>query len=193
MKPPALLCSNPTPVQLAHGREGVMGATQAWSRALFERLPALGGHIHCEDRILPFRAALGGGITYPNEPLVRYRTGGIPLTSLRAAPATSCGAAAFEVHRWLRDGFAQMQRDLEARPDLRVEPTLPSILAKQEALNAAPLALAAAPYRKPWSIAAEVLRDTRLPRRDRLRSGIMYLAPALWSLQLETRRRLRLL
>lgn len=190
MKPSALLRTNPTPLQLAAGGEGVMGATQAWSRTLFERFPPLGRDIHCEDRILPFRAALGGGIAYVAEPLVQYRTGGISADFLSNGPREALWGSGLKVQRWLRDGFAQMQRDLDARPDLTVNPALRDLLARQEARHAAPLALASVPYGKRFRCAAKVLRNRELSWRDRLRPALMYLAPPLWSLQLEAKRRL---
>lgn len=190
MKPAELLRANPSALELALSGEGVIGATQAWSRALFDRFPPLGGHIHCEDRILPFRAALGGGIAYVPEPLVRYRTGGISADFLAGSAREVLWGSGLKVHRWLRDGFAQMQRDLAARPDLPADNNLSRVLAEQEALHAAPLELAQAPYPQRWRVAGKVLRDSRLSFRDRLRPAIMYLAPALYSLQLEARRRL---
>nr|WP_314444342.1 glycosyltransferase [uncultured Sphingomonas sp.] len=189
IKPSPLLRSNPTPMALALSGDGVMGATQAWSRTLFERFPPLGKHIHCEDRLLPFRAALGGGNLYVEEPLLRYRTGGISTDFLSDSAQDVLWGSGLKVGRWLRDGYAQMQRDLEARPDLAVDPDLHQVLAKKEALHAAPLALAAAPYDKRLRVAATILRDDRLPWRDRLRPVFMYLAPALWSWQLEAKRR----
>ncbi len=190
VKPAALLRTNPSPLKLAESGEGVLGATQAWSRTLFERFPPLGSHIHCEDRILPFRAALGGGIAYVEEPLLRYRTGGISADFLANSARETLWGSGLKVHRWLRDGFAQMQRDLDARPDLAVAPGLRETLARQEACNAAPLDLAAAPYGKRLSLAARLLRDAKLSWPDRLRPAFMYLAPALWSLQLEAKRKL---
>lgn len=193
IEPPFLLRTNPSPLQLAEAGEGVVGATQAWHRSLFDRFPPLGQHIHCEDRILPFRAALSGGIAYLPEPLVRYRTGGISADFIAGTARDVLWGSGLKVHRWLRDGFAQMQRDLDARPDLAVGPDLPRILAEQEARHAAPLTLAAAPYAKRWFKAAALLADGQLTLRDRVRPAFMYLAPAVWSLQLEAKRRLGLI
>lgn len=190
MKPVALLRTNPNARQLATSGEGVIGATQAWSRALFDRFPPLEPHIHCEDSILPFRAALGHGIGYVAEPLLRYRTDGISADFLAQNAREALWGSGLKVHRWLRDGFAQMQRDLDARPDLIVAPGLRDLLARQEARHAAPLDLAGAPYIKRVARAARLMRNANLGWKDRLRPAFMYLAPVLWSLQLEAKRRL---
>ena len=190
VKPSSLLRTDPSPKALALSGEGVMGATQAWSRSLFEAFPPLEPHIHCEDRILPFRAALGGGIHYVEEPLLRYRTGGVSEDFMATTAHDALWGSGLKVHRWLRDGFAQMQRDLAARPDLATDPTLPAILAEQEARHAAPLALAGVPFAKRWKVAATLLGDTRLPLRDRVRPTFQYLLPMLWSLQLKAKQRL---
>lgn len=189
-KPAAVLRFNPSATALARSGDGVMGATQAWSRTLFEQFPPLERHIHCEDRILPFRAALGGGIRYIQEPLLRYRTGGVSADFMAATAHDALWGSGLKVHRWLRDGFAQMRRDIASRPDLAIDPALPAILAEQEARHAAPLALAAAPAKERWKIAAALLRSSKLPLRDRVRPAFMYLLPALWTLQLKAKQRL---
>jgi len=50
-----------------------MGATLAYARECFTTPNPIPGQILCEDRILPFRAALLGRIAFVREPLVRYR------------------------------------------------------------------------------------------------------------------------
>ena len=55
----------------------VVGAGQAWTRRLFERFGALPAGTHAEDLILVFRAIVAGGATTLDEPLVRYRRGGL--------------------------------------------------------------------------------------------------------------------
>lgn len=55
----------------------VVGAAQAWTRRLFDRFGPLPNATMGEDRLMVFRAIVGGGgaITLP-EPLVQYRRGG---------------------------------------------------------------------------------------------------------------------
>jgi len=55
------------------GGSGVLGATVAWDKHLFERF---GFHPEAtinEDQLLPFQAALCGGVEYVNENLIKYR------------------------------------------------------------------------------------------------------------------------
>ena len=55
----------------------VVGAAQAWTRRLFERFGPLPQGVVAEDLIMVFRAIVSGGAITLNEPLVRYRRGGI--------------------------------------------------------------------------------------------------------------------
>jgi GT2 family glycosyltransferase len=58
-----------------HG--AALGATLAWSRALFERFGPLPAQALVEDFLLSIRGALLGPILYVDEPLVRWRVGGV--------------------------------------------------------------------------------------------------------------------
>ena len=55
----------------------VVGAGQAWTRRLFERFGPLPDGTVAEDLILTFRAIVSGGALTLDEPLVRYRRGGL--------------------------------------------------------------------------------------------------------------------
>jgi hypothetical protein len=55
----------------------VIGAGQAWTRRLFERFGPLPPGTVAEDLILTFRAIVAGGAVTLDEPLVRYRRGGL--------------------------------------------------------------------------------------------------------------------
>ncbi len=55
----------------------VVGAAQAWTRRLFERFGPLPHGVVAEDLIMVFRAIVSGGAITLDEPLVRYRRGGI--------------------------------------------------------------------------------------------------------------------
>lgn len=50
-----------------------LGATQAWSRQVFDLFGPINSRLNAEDNIIPFRAMLLGGIIFCHEPLVRYR------------------------------------------------------------------------------------------------------------------------
>lgn len=54
------------------GTFGVLGATEAWTKEMFDSFPPIRDGV-CEDRIIALRALLTGGILFIPEPLVRYR------------------------------------------------------------------------------------------------------------------------
>jgi glycosyltransferase involved in cell wall biosynthesis len=58
---------------LASGLNGVLGATQAFRRELWDTFGEIPPGIYQEDLILPFRASLIGKVTYLPQPLVEYR------------------------------------------------------------------------------------------------------------------------
>lgn len=69
------ILANMQPESMAANGHGILGATAAWTKRLWGRFHGLPrGAVH-EDQILPFRAALFGGIEYVSTPLVKYRQG----------------------------------------------------------------------------------------------------------------------
>ena len=64
----------------------VVGAGQAWTRRLFERFGPLPAGTVAEDLILTFRAIVSGGAITLDEPLVRYRRGGLSRRRRALAP-----------------------------------------------------------------------------------------------------------
>lgn len=64
----------------------VVGAGQAWTRRLFERFGPLPAGTVAEDLILTFRAIVSGGALTLDEPLVRYRRGGLSRRRRALAP-----------------------------------------------------------------------------------------------------------
>lgn len=50
-----------------------LGATYAYRRECFDKFPTIESNLKSEDRILPWRAQILGGIGYISEPLVSYR------------------------------------------------------------------------------------------------------------------------
>ena len=55
----------------------VLGAAAAWTRGVFEVFGPIDRAAIVEDAVIPFRAAALGDIVYIEEPLVRYRIGGV--------------------------------------------------------------------------------------------------------------------
>jgi glycosyltransferase involved in cell wall biosynthesis len=62
------------PVSYAkHKFHGVLGASHAWNKGLFDVFGPLPAAITYEDDVVPFRAALMGEVIYIPKPLVKYR------------------------------------------------------------------------------------------------------------------------
>jgi hypothetical protein len=72
-RPPERIRKNPTSATLIRDRGFVIGATAAWDREVFDRFGELGPGLFTEDRIIPFRATLLGGVGYVDENLLHHR------------------------------------------------------------------------------------------------------------------------
>ena len=53
---------------------GVVGATHAWSKSLFDYFGPINNNVVYEDIVIPLRAALIGQVVYIDKSLVKYRT-----------------------------------------------------------------------------------------------------------------------
>ena len=76
-----LLVEEPTPWNVVSRNLFALGACIAWTRALFDAFGPIDEAAMVEDSVIPFRAAVLGGIGYVDEPLVRYRVGGLTTLS----------------------------------------------------------------------------------------------------------------
>jgi glycosyltransferase involved in cell wall biosynthesis len=76
-RPSRQIIDTPTAAAIICDRLFVIGATAAWDRDIYDTFGPLGTKVATEDRILPFRAALLGNLAYVDEPLVRWRDGGV--------------------------------------------------------------------------------------------------------------------
>lgn len=74
--PKPLMREAPTPANLIRHRLVALGAASAWGREAFEVFGPMGGDLGVEDTVLPFRAALLGGIAYTEEELIGWRADG---------------------------------------------------------------------------------------------------------------------
>lgn len=70
-----------TPVALVKNGYGPLGASHAFDRKLMTDLGPISESVVCEDQVIGFRAAMGGGISFISEPLVKYRVHTESLTS----------------------------------------------------------------------------------------------------------------
>ncbi|MCX7556234.1 glycosyltransferase [Xanthomonadaceae bacterium JHOS43] len=86
----------------------VVGATEAWSRSIFDTFGPLHPSIIHEDRVVALRASLLGGLHYVDQPLVAYRRGGISTSSA----AGRIHARRINSHRYVVDS-AHMICDIE--------------------------------------------------------------------------------
>ncbi len=72
-----LLVEEPTPWNVVSRNLFALGACIAWTRAVFDAFGPIDEAAVVEDAVIPFRASVLGGIAYIDEPLVRYRVGGL--------------------------------------------------------------------------------------------------------------------
>ena len=96
---------------------GLLGATVAFRRSLFDLFGPLDDDLVFEDRVIPLRAALAGRIGYVHEPLVRYRRHGSNVW-LGADDASRASRLAHEGHlarrnRMMIAVFRNRLRDLD--------------------------------------------------------------------------------
>lgn len=192
LRPESIMRNNPSAMQLAASGAGTIGATQAWTRQLFERFGPLHRDVQCEDHILPFRASLIGEVAYVDEPLVEYREGGMSSQFYTTTGREVLYGTWLKWLRWWRDGFQQMIRDLE-RFEGHGKAELLSTCREQLAQFEAPLELASLPYVRRFSAARRLLRNRDLKPRFKALNLLKYLAPWFYSAQFDLKRKLHLL
>jgi len=104
---------------------GVMGCTHAWSREVFSVFGPILPDTVFEDRVIPLRSVLLGGIAYCSEPLVKYRIHGANISHHFSTPANQILARTIAIHtrnlnvaeNYLRDlHFASMHPTLSGIP-----------------------------------------------------------------------------
>ena len=72
---PGCIVANMRSEAMAKRGYGVLGATGAWTRRLWRAFGPLPQNVVHEDQVMPFRAAMLGGVLHVDKPLVRYRQG----------------------------------------------------------------------------------------------------------------------
>lgn len=143
---PKAMIENPTPFAVASDRNFILGATLAWDRAIFDEFGPLGSELSVEDTIIPFRAALLGGIGYVDEPLVLYRTGGMSSAiGPRVTPRDYLYGLSHKLRKW------QIRNDLHiltrfANVPYHGKDVVESACRKRSELLALPVDLAEAPF-----------------------------------------------
>ena len=101
-----------SPDEWVKKRPHVVGASHAFTRRMFERFGPIRADLPYEDQVMSLRAScMGGGITV-NEPLVRYRRGGI------SAGGAKRQTAADNLRRLLTKHTRQQALCLQVEDDL---------------------------------------------------------------------------
>ncbi len=104
---------------------GVMGCTHAWSREVFSVFGPILPDTVFEDRVIPLRSMLLGGIAYCPEPLVKYRIHGASISHYYSTPANHILTRPLFIHtrnlnvaeNYVRDlRFASMHPTLSGIP-----------------------------------------------------------------------------
>ena len=160
-------------------RPYVIGAGQAWTRRLFDRFGPLPAGTVAEDLIMVFRAIVCGGAMTLDEPLVRYRRGGISRRR-RAMSADDVTQRLLKNARHAVVELPQLMADAQRVGSLEaVEPLLASQLARERHVLA---------QLSPGAASDKLRRafaDTAVPAGLRLRLAVYGLwpglmAPAFW-------------
>jgi hypothetical protein len=104
----------PDPLTLTETKANGLGATAAWDRELFEHFGPIPEECRVEDGVLFFRAALLGDIAYVDEPLIRYRTGGLSRPRAHSPGHDYLYGDRIKFLRWEATNARSFLRDLEA-------------------------------------------------------------------------------
>lgn len=109
----------------------VVGAAQAWTRRVYDRFGPFRAGVVGEDMVMAFRAIGSGGALTLNEPLVRYRRGGISRR-VRNRSAADVVARLRKSARGALAEIPQLLADAEVMGQLTsVEPVLRRRLARE--------------------------------------------------------------
>ena len=109
---PALLAAR-SPAEVLASPRTALGATMAWTRALFDRFGPLPREALVEDPLLTLRASLLGPIVYVDEPLVSWREGGVSWTPPRVSARERLYGAPLRLARWRSAACRAFLKDLE--------------------------------------------------------------------------------
>ena len=94
--------------------DGVFGCTHAWTRDVFEVFGDLMPNVIYEDRVIPFRSALLGNVSFVTEPLIKYRVLPESLCRFTFSGSRRDKIAKFvSYYRKRQDALINNQRDLE--------------------------------------------------------------------------------
>lgn len=105
---------------LIRSNSHVLGATAAYTPAVFRAFGPLAKELVNEDLVLPLRAAMLGGILYVEEPLVRHRVGGLS-DDFTTDPETAYDllfGSKLKWARWYRDSYKHRLSDMRSFPNL---------------------------------------------------------------------------
>ncbi len=98
-----------------------LGATCAWSRALYDRFGPLPEDLLVEDLLTTFRSSLkdktgGGGIAFVDKPLLSWRTGGLSWRGRRSPGREALFGTELTYARWRLASYRAVRADLMRDP-----------------------------------------------------------------------------
>lgn len=91
---------DPTALSVLRGRRTALGAAMGWSRALFETFGPIPAEALVEDVLITLRAAFLGPLVYLEEPLVRWRVGGVSWTGRESPRDAALYGTGLAFDRW---------------------------------------------------------------------------------------------
>lgn len=162
----------PAPKKSFFVPSGIIGASHGWSKKLFDRFGELVPGLFIEDQAIGFRALLSDGLFYIDQPLVKYRVGGISLPSFERASSFK---------RWLEWGVLTEQHLLDIKklpnPNLQLQRKLEKRISDYKILQE--ISRSPHPFRALW-------RHRKSSTLFLLNHAMKYIAPnfsrAMWNL-----------
>ena len=101
-----------SPLTFIREQRYVIGATEGWDREIFDLFGLLGDLAEIEDHPLPFRALLIGEVVFLEEPLIRYRAGGVSDTGARNSGWQELYGVQLRYIRWRATSYLSYLRDM---------------------------------------------------------------------------------
>jgi glycosyltransferase involved in cell wall biosynthesis len=108
-----------TPLAMLKTKHALVGATAGWSRAVYDRFGPISDVAAFHDYPIAFRALLlsgAGGVAYLDEPLVRYRKGGLSQHVPQRYGHWWFYGDRLRYMRWDLEFYRSYRRDLERLP-----------------------------------------------------------------------------
>jgi hypothetical protein len=112
-RPAEVMRRQPRALDIARHYHHAIGAGLAWTPRVFETFGPLAGHCLVEDHVIPFRAALLGGLCYVDTPLVLKKPGGLANLDTPAGLYNEYFGTRLRDLDWIVTDYRQFRADLE--------------------------------------------------------------------------------